>query len=53
MVIVNDDESTHSLDATVALGEPEARGHPENSVYSNQDKLTALKREINDLHQQV
>ena len=43
-------ESTHSLDATVALGGPEAEEHPEGHVYSNQDKLAALTREINDLH---
>ena len=28
-------------------------GHLEDPVYSNQNKLTALMREINDLHQQV
>ena len=46
-----DNESTHSSDATVALVGPEAVGHPENPVYSNQDKLIALTREINKLHQ--
>ena len=46
-----DNESTHSLDATVALGRPEAEGHPEDCVYSTQDKLMMLTREINDLHQ--
>ena len=46
-----DNESTHSSDATVAIGVPEAVGHPEDPVYDNQDKLTALTREINDLHQ--
>ena len=44
-------ESTHSSNATVALGGPEAEGHPENPVYNNHDKLTALMREINDLGQ--
>ena len=44
-------ESTHSSDATVGLGGPEAKGHPKDLVYSNQDRLTALMREINDLHQ--
>ena len=44
---------THSLDSTVALGVPEATGHPKDPVQSNQDKLTALTREINDIHQQV
>ena len=48
-----DNESTHSPDATVAVGGPEADGHPEEPVYSNQDKLTVLMREINNLHQQV
>ena len=46
-------ESTHSLDTTVALGGPEVEGHPEDPVYSNHDKLMALIREINDLLQQV
>ena len=48
-----DNESTLSSDATVTLGGPEAVGHPKDLVYSNQDKLTALVTEINDLHQQV
>ena len=46
-----DNESTHSSDATVALGGPEAVGHPKDPVYGNQDKLTALTRQINNLHQ--
>ena len=46
-----DNESTHSSDATVALGGREAVGHLEDPVYGNQDKLTALTREINDLCQ--
>ena len=46
-----DNESTHSSDTTVALGGPEAVGHPKDLVYGSQDKLTALIREINDLHQ--
>ena len=46
-------ESTHSLDAIVALGVPEAVEHPEDPVYNNQDRLTALSREINDVHQSV
>ena len=37
-------ESTHSSNATVALGGPEAVGHPKDPVYSNQDRLTALVR---------
>ena len=44
-------ESTHSSHATVTLGGPDAEGHPKDPVYNNQDKLTALMREINDLHQ--
>ena len=46
-------DSTLSSDVTVALGGPEAVGHPEDPVYDNQDKLTALLREIKDLHQRV
>ena len=48
-----DNDSTHSSEATIALGGPEAVGHPEDPVYNNQDRLTALTREINDLHQRV
>ena len=46
-----DNESTYSWDVTVALGGPEAEGHPKDPVCSNHDKLMALMREINDLHQ--
>ena len=46
-----DSEITHSLDATVAVGGPEAVGQPKDLVYSNQDRLTAFMGEINDLHQ--
>ena len=42
---------THSLDTTIALEGPEAERHPKDPVYDNQDKLTALTQEINDLHQ--
>ena len=42
-----DNDSTNSSDA---LGGPEAVGHPEDPVYDNQDRLTALTREINNLH---
>ena len=41
-----DNDSTHSSDATVALGGPEAVRHPEDPVYDNQDRLTAFKKEI-------
>ena len=44
-----DNEDTHSSDATVALGGPEAEGHPKDPIYNNHDKLAALMREINDL----
>ena len=46
-----DIESTHSSDGTIAIGGPEAVGHLDDLVYGNQDKLTTLIREINDLHQ--
>ena len=49
----NDNESTIGSDTTVALGGPEADGHPDELISSNQAKLTALIREINDLPQQV
>ena len=48
----NDNESTSGLDITIALGGSEADGHPNELTPSNQVKLTALTREINDLHQQ-
>ena len=46
-----DNESTYSLDTTVALGKLEAEGHPIDPVYHNHDKLMALTRKINDLCQ--
>ena len=48
-----DNKNTYCSDATVALGGPEAEGHSKDPVYSKYDKLTALTREINDLHQWV
>ena len=45
--------STHSSDATAALGGPEVVGYHEDPTYNNQDILTALMREINDLCQGV
>ena len=33
-----DNESTHSSNTTVALGGPEAEGHPKDTVYSNHKK---------------
>ena len=53
MGIDNDNENTHGLDITVALGGPEAGDHPNDPIYSNQDTLMTLMREINDLHQCV
>ena len=44
-----DNDSTHNSDDTVALGSPDAVGHPEDLVCDNQDRLTALIREIKDL----
>ena len=46
-----DNENTNGLDATVALGGPEEEGHLNDPIYSNNDKLTAPTREINDLNQ--
>ena len=46
-----DNESIHSSDTTVALGGLEAEGHSKDPVYSHHNKLAALVREINDLHQ--
>ena len=43
-----DTDSTHSLDATAALGGPEAVGYPEDLVYNNQDRLAVLTRGINN-----
>ena len=37
-----DNETTHSSNATVALGGTEAEGHPKDPVYKNHDKLAAL-----------
>ena len=48
-----DHDNIHSSDATVTLGDPEAVGHPEDPAYKNQDRLTALTREINNLCQSV
>ena len=40
-------------DTTIAFGGSEADGHPDELIASNQAKLTAPMREINDLHQCV
>ena len=47
----NNNESTSVLDTTITLGGPEAEGNPNELIPNNQAKLTALTREINDLHQ--
>ena len=47
----NDDESTSGSGTTIALGGSEADGHPNELIPSNQAKLTAFIRKINDLHQ--
>ena len=39
----NNNESIKGSDTTIALGGPEAEGHPNELVPSNQAKLTALK----------
>ena len=49
----NDNESTSGSDTTVTLGGLEAEGHFNELIPSNQAKMTALMREINDLHQWV
>ena len=45
----NDNESTSGSDATVALEGPEAECCPDDIIHSNEVKLMALMREINDL----
>ena len=40
----NGNESTSGSDATVALGGPEAEGHPNDLIYSNQAKLMVLNK---------
>ena len=47
----NDSESTSGLDATVAVGGPEVECHPDDLIHSNQAKLRALMRDINDIMQ--
>ena len=47
----NNSESTSGSDTTTALGGLQADGHPNELIPSNQATLTALAREINDLHQ--
>ena len=47
----NGNKSTSGLDATVDLVGPEAEGQLDDLIHSNQAKLPALLREINDLCQ--
>ena len=49
----NDNESTNDSGTTIAFGGSEADGYPSKLIPSNQAKLTALMREIYDLHQWV
>ena len=51
--IYSDNESISGSDTTVAFGELEAEGNFDELLLSNQAKLTALTREINELHQSV
>ena len=46
-------DSTHCLDATVALWDPETVGHHKDWMYNEEDRLTALTRELNALCQRV
>ena len=45
--------SISGSDTTIALEGPEAEGHPDELVPSNQARLTALMREINDVCERV
>ena len=49
----NDNESTNSLDTTLAFGGSEADGHLGGLLPSSLASLTVLTREINSLQQQV
>ena len=49
----NDNDGISGLDVTVALGGLEAEGNTDELLPRNQVKLTALVREIIDLHQWV
>ena len=44
----NNSESTRGSDSTVALGRPKAESYPNELIPSNQAKLTAFMREVND-----
>ena len=47
----NYNKSTSGSDTTIAFGGSKAGGHPNKLIPSNQAKLTALMRTINDLCQ--
>ena len=47
----NDNDSTSSLDTTIYFRGSEADGHLGNLLPSNQAKLSALTKEIHNLHQ--
>ena len=47
----SDNESTSGSDTTIAMGGSETDGQPGEIIPSNQAKLTAPMREINDLCQ--
>ena len=47
--MVNDNDSISGSDASVVLGGLEAEGNTDELLPSNQAKLTAVTREINDL----
>ena len=49
----NNNDSTSGSDTTIAFGGSEAGGHPSEFIPSNQGTLTALTREILNLHQGV
>ena len=49
--IENNNENISGLDTTVALGGLRGEGNPSELIPSNQAKLTALTREINELCQ--
>ena len=49
----NDNESTTGSDTTIAFGGSEVDGHPSDHMANNHAKVTALTREIHNLHQQI
>ena len=49
--IDSNDENFSGSETTIALGGPEAEGNPNELIPSNQAKLTALTRKVDDLCQ--